>query len=564
MGTVWAGRDELLQRDVAVKEVVPPVALDDPLRAQAGERTMREARAAARILSRSAVTVFDVVEQDGRPWIVMELLSGRTLDDVLREQGPLPPAVVARIGLGVLDALNAAHEVGILHRDVKPANVMFRDADDLSSVVLSDFGIAHFDGDTALTQTGILLGSPAYLAPERARGDVAGPPSDLWALGVTLFAAVEGVSPFLRHGPLESLNAVMADELPPYEHAGPLIPVLNGLLERDPARRMDVITARVLLTEIVERAQPAPASTVPMTAPPSPTLAAPNSGPLPPATPPRGPVTPPSGPWATATTPPAGPRRASGPETGPDGRPLAARAGYRQAPARPAGPSGPAGGPPGSGTAAMPAPRRPEGSRGPRTLLLGAVALVLAGALVAVPLIMRGRNDPGGKPSQASNGQAAQAATKTKQCEPAADGLPKGSYAYKGPGGFDIAVPIGWGWRRKSGDIYLSPKGDSGRSVKIEATKDPKADPYQDWVAQEKSAAQQIDGYKKISVEPLDCDGVKAADWEFTSDDGHVLNRNLLFSDSQGYVLTLSSPEDSWEKDLATFTTMAATFKPGT
>ena len=535
MGTVWAGRDELLQRDVAVKEVIPPVGLDDPLRVQAGERTMREARAAARIHSRSAVTGFDVVEQDGRPWIVMELLSGQTLDDVLREQGALPPAVVARIGLGVLDALNAAHEVGILHRDVKPANVMFRHRDDLTSAVLSDFGIAHFDGDTSLTQTGTLLGSPAYLAPERARGEVASPASDLWALGVTLFTAVEGVSPFLRSGPLPSLNAVLTDDLPPYESAGPLIPVLNGLLVRDPDRRMDAVTARVLLTEIADQATPGAAATVPMIAPPSPTLTA-----------------------------PAGPNTAhgSGPGEGSNagfvGSPMA---GYRQAPAAPAARPGPAGGPPrplGSQTPQLPAPPRPRGSRGPRTVVLGAVALILAGALVAVPLMLR--NNSSGSPEARQPDSANAASGKAKTCEPASSSIPKGYYRYPGPGAFTLALPVTWGWHRKSGKIYLNGSGSSA-SLVIEKLKDAKPDPYPDVLAQAKTAAGDINGYKQISVDSLTCDGHKAADWEYTSDEGRVLTRAVVLSDSEAYVLTWSTSEQAWVQDLATFKAMAATFR---
>jgi hypothetical protein len=542
MGTVWAGRDELLQRDVAVKEVVPPVGLDDPLRVQAGERTMREARAAARIHSRSAVTVYDVVDQDGRPWIVMELLSGRTLDDVLREEGPLPPDVVARIGLGVLDALTAAHEVGILHRDVKPGNVMFRDRHDLTSVVLSDFGIAHFDGDTALTQTGILLGSPAYLAPERAKGHVAGPASDLWALGVTLFTAVEGVSPFLRSGPLPSLNAVLTDDLPPYEFAGPLIPVLDGLLTRDPARRMDAVTAKVLLTDIAGTANPASA-TVPMSAPAAPTLAAPELYPPTSATTPAVPT-----PDAPVTATPVAPVPA-------------ALAGLREAPARSdAAPTAGAAAPPGSGgsgTAAIPAPRE-RASRGPRTILIGAAALVVTAALVAVPLILRSNS---GSPEQQADrpGSASAATVKAKTCGPATSATPKGYYRVRNAGDFTVAVPASWKWKRSKGVIRLSAPGASTTLV-VKPLDDVPSDPFPQVQKDAKAAADEIDGYKEVSLDALACDGNKAADWEYTSDDAHVLQRTLVYPGGSAFSLTWSTPDSSWDDDLETFTTIASTF----
>ena len=179
MGVVWAGHDQLLHRPVAVKEVVPPSAIDDADRVALRARTLREARAAARISADGVVAIYDVVEDDGRPWIVMERLPPRTLEDEIAERGGLPPDEVARIGLTLLAGLRAAHAAGVLHRDVKPANVMFRERPDGRRAVLADFGIAHFDGDAMLTATGMMMGSPAYLAPERARGERATPASDL-------------------------------------------------------------------------------------------------------------------------------------------------------------------------------------------------------------------------------------------------------------------------------------------------------------------------------------------------------------------------------------------------
>src|SRR5689334_9739326 len=211
MGAVWAAHDEVLGRDVAVKEVVPPPTLTGEERRLVRQRSLREARAAARISHPSAVTVYDVVEDDDRPWIVMQRLDARTLADVLREDGPLPLPRVARLGLDLLDALAAAHAAGVMHRDVKPANVMIG-AD--GRAVLTDFGIATLEGDPALTSTGLVIGSPAYMSPERARGEPPSPASDLWSLGATLYTAIEGHSPFQRDGHLPTLTAVIVDPVP--------------------------------------------------------------------------------------------------------------------------------------------------------------------------------------------------------------------------------------------------------------------------------------------------------------------------------------------------------------
>ncbi|MFD3931053.1 protein kinase [Streptomyces sp. NPDC058614] len=235
MGTVWRARDEVLHREVAVKEVRAPVGQTVAQVERMYTRLEREAWAAARISARGVVTVHDVATDDGRPWIVMELVRGRSLADVIGSQGALTPRETARIGTEVLAALRAAHGAGVLHRDVKPANVLL--ADD-GRVVLTDFGIATVEGDSALTMTGELVGSPEYLAPERALGRNPGPASDLWSLGALLYAAVEGRSPFRRTTALSTLRAIVDDELPPPHRAGPLVSVIEGLMRKDPDDRM--------------------------------------------------------------------------------------------------------------------------------------------------------------------------------------------------------------------------------------------------------------------------------------------------------------------------------------
>lgn len=243
MGTVWHGRDELLGRDVAIKEI----DADAPDRELVVGRSRREARLVARLNHPHVVALYDVVEQDGRPWIVMEYVPSRTLAQVVAQDGPLPVITVARIGLEVLSALTAAHAKGIVHRDVKPDNVLLTEN---GRAVLSDFGIAMSDDDSPLTKAGIVVGTPAYIAPERAMGTESDPRSDLWSLGVTLYMAVEGRSPFRRGSGVATLMAVLNGEPRPFTRAGALAPVITGLLHKQPARRWDAARTSSRLREL--------------------------------------------------------------------------------------------------------------------------------------------------------------------------------------------------------------------------------------------------------------------------------------------------------------------------
>jgi tRNA A-37 threonylcarbamoyl transferase component Bud32 len=245
MGIVWRGHDELLHRDVAVKEV-QLTALAMPADAEASyQRTLREARTAARLSHPSVVTVFDVVEAEGSPWIVMELIGGRSLDQVIEEDGPLPPRHAAELGTSLLSALATAHAAGVLHRDVKPANVLVTPE---GHAVLTDFGIATFEEDPVPAHGGMVVGTPGFTAPERVRGHAATPGSDLWSLGATLYTAVEGRGPFDRAGGPAAISAgVAAEDAPRAPSAGPLGPVIDALLCRDPAGRPDAMTAAKLL-----------------------------------------------------------------------------------------------------------------------------------------------------------------------------------------------------------------------------------------------------------------------------------------------------------------------------
>ncbi|MFI1886706.1 serine/threonine-protein kinase [Streptomyces jumonjinensis] len=244
MGVVWHARDEVLARDVAVKEVRAPAGLAPADERRLYRRLEREAWAAGRISHRNVAAVHDVATEDARPWIVMELIRGLTLSEVLEAEGPLPPQRAAVIGAEVLAALSAAHDAGVLHRDVKPENVLIA-AD--GRVVLSDFGLATVAGAAPLTLTGELVGSPEFLAPERALGHPPGPAADLWSLGALLFTAVEGVTPFARSTPLATLRAAVEQELPPSRLSGELAPVITGLLRKEPGERLSAREASRLL-----------------------------------------------------------------------------------------------------------------------------------------------------------------------------------------------------------------------------------------------------------------------------------------------------------------------------
>ncbi|MCW7944946.1 serine/threonine protein kinase [Streptomyces hygroscopicus] len=250
MGLVWRAADQLLGRQVAVKELV----LDPSLSAEEArlqrERTLREARAVAQLRHPHIIVVHDVVEDDERPYIVMELIDGGSLAERIAGRGPVDAREAARIGIDLLGALRRAHGAGVLHRDLKPANVLMEAGTD--RVVLTDFGIAQVAGATTLTESGSFVGSPEYTAPERMSGERTGPESDLWSLGALLCAVLSGESPFRRDSLGGILHAVVVDEIRPPVQAQPILPVVRGLLERDPERRLDAAEAERLLREFLD------------------------------------------------------------------------------------------------------------------------------------------------------------------------------------------------------------------------------------------------------------------------------------------------------------------------
>ncbi|GAA1020340.1 hypothetical protein Aple_099320 [Acrocarpospora pleiomorpha] len=367
MGMVWHAHDVLLDRDVAVKELILPYGLDAAGRQVAHRRMLREARSAARLSHPGIVTVHDVVEEDGRPWIVMELVRAWSLEQAVRQSGPLPVSQVAEIGIRVLDALRHAHAAGILHRDVKPGNVLLT----TDRVVLTDFGIAAIEGDVTITQTGLLMGSPAYIPPERLQGRTITHAADLWSFGATLYAAVEGRPPYEGPDAVAVLGAVLTQEPNRPQRAGVLLPVIEGLLRKNPADRIGAAQVADMLERVLHthgnglRGQSGMPSPAPVEATPMqmlPPLDSP-SGPLPsriietPSGPVRVPYTNPSGGYAMASFQPS----ASDPQLQPPGGydALASTSGMFNAPGTPGGPAGT----PGSGFPAHGAGR--PGTPGP-------------------------------------------------------------------------------------------------------------------------------------------------------------------------------------------------------
>ena len=514
MGVVWHTRDDLLDRDVAVKEVIWPPHLTEGEQQAACRRAVREAQMAARLTHRNVVRIFDIIEEDGHPWIVMELLPYRSLRDLVLEDGTLTPAQAARIGLGILAALRAAHEQGILHRDVKPANILVGPDD---RAVLTDFGIARSTDTPTLTTAGVLIGSPSYIAPERARGGQSEPSGDLWGLGASLYAAVEGRAPFDRDTALASLTAVVTDEPEPAPHAGPLWPVISGLLRKDPAERLDAAQTERMLRGIEHDSAGEPGGLAAMLRE------------APAAVPPAGPFLP-------------GPRRSR--------RPLAALAGLvalaliagtvaalalNRAPRHQAAAQS-------HGTPPVTHPTAPASSR------------PSAPAAATTP-------------STSSPSQASQASPSPASGNIPYGTMPAGYYRFTNPTGFSIGVPSGWQISHVGHYVYINDPANAGVFLLIDQSDQPKADPLADWRQQQAARMSTYPDYHLIRLQSVSYpQAEKAADWEFTYDRSgvivHILNRNVLANAHHAYALYWSVPESDWTADYHYFQAFAATFHP--
>jgi eukaryotic-like serine/threonine-protein kinase len=536
MGTVWRAEDVVLGREVAVKEIVFPHGLPDDEREVLRERTRREARAAARLDHPSAVTVYDVVEQDGQPFLVMELVEARTLAEVVRAEGPLSPQRAAEVGLAVLGALEAAHRQGIVHRDVKPGNVLLTAGGDGAAgrIVLTDFGIATSSGDASITSTGLILGSPSYIAPERCRGQSPGPASDLWSLGATLFTAVEGRPAYDGGDPLATVTAVVTGEHAPFTAAGPLQPVIEGLLARDPEERLDAAGARAQLSAVARDAT-APALAAPAAATASPASAqrADRTAALPVREVEQ----------AAAATAPAAPLR---PTT---------------RPARPVTP-----------------PRRRRSAALPLALaavlvvatLLGGLAL-LSGGLGGDDRTTSAAPTTAPEPTEAASPEPSPESEPSPEAEePEAEverpeGVPADWEQYTHPEqGWTLFHPAGYGVTDR-GTLKQFRDDSSRYTLRVDYTDDPRPSALQAWQEASPGFAQRLNGYQEQRLEQVEFRGWDAADLEFTySDSGadlRVLDRTFVV-DGRAYALYWQVPADRFEASLEEFERLAAAFVP--
>ncbi|WP_371795493.1 serine/threonine-protein kinase [Streptomyces sp. NBC_01718] len=625
MGTVWRAVDETLGRTVAVKELRFPSAIDDDEKRRLITRTLREAKAIARIRNNGAVTVYDVVDEDDRPWIVMELIEGKSLAEVVREDGVLTPKRAAEVGLAILDVLRLAHREGILHRDVKPSNVLISED---GRVVLTDFGIAQVEGDPSVTSTGMLVGAPSYISPERARGHKPGPPADLWSLGGLLYASVEGSPPYDKGSAIATLTAVMTEPLDPPKNAGPLEEVIYGLLARDPEQRLDDAGARALLNDVIHAADkpapvvPPPADSTQVMALPG-RVAAPRSkgasklgeagevardrlrGALRSVR--NAKAAPGAGAGVAVATSASTPAAPPAPRTAPS------------APARPAASSASAAG-------GVP-PQRPGGSSNApvrasitdvvprRTLAIIAVVIVLAVLGTILALSLGGDDKDNGSSGSAKGGTSASAggasadtdkgdaSGKDQGQDPSNDqgegkdkGKGKDDDSGKGsddsgtgsskagdalPDGyrtvtnkqfhFTMAMPKNFTRYRiagsNSGQIYAV--GGGFPRVQIDYNSSPGNDAAAAWNAARGAVAASSDGYRHLGIKKVEFNGYPTvADWEFErTQQGQrirVLNRGFRADDTHGYSIMISCKASEWNgKECRTLRETAfATFKP--
>ncbi|MFH9982634.1 serine/threonine-protein kinase [Streptomyces sp. NPDC017179] len=521
MGRVWRAHDEVLHRTVAIKELTAALYVAESDQEVLLARTRAEARAAARINHSAVVTVHDVLEHDGRPWIVMELVEGSSLADALKERDRMDPAEAARIGLWVLRALRAAHAAGVLHRDVKPGNVLLGED---GRVLLTDFGIAQIEGDTTITRTGEVVGSVDYLAPERVRGHDPGPASDLWALGATLYTAVEGLSPFRRTSPLSTMQAVVDEEPREPRHAGPLAPVITALLRKDPADRPQAAEAEQMLAEAAEGRRPSSAQAyVPTRAaglPPE-TVAYPASGSWPPATPPH---------------------------------PVPAPAATGPVPQHPA----------------VRVPRRR------RTLILVVALAALVGGGSA---LMLQKWDQDRRQDSATSPSTPPPETSTPSTPSptagAAGGLPDGWVRVRDPYGFSLAVPDK-SWQRQVFDeathqVDYTPDGGK-HFIRVAMDDTPDFATGHEHQLDLEQLLQRLVDYRRVTLEAntyRDCPGSR---WEYSwtalakdmpfPGPRHAIEETYFSREGVEYAIYMSSPEEDWARTRQQFQTVLQSWQP--
>ncbi len=603
--TVYRAVDTRLRRDVAIKRVQLLAGQEDA--EQVRTRALREAQASARLNNPSAVTVYDVVEEDGAIWLVMELVEGPSLSEVVADEGPLPHARAARIGLAVLTALEAAHLVGVVHRDVKPANVLIAAGD---RPKLTDFGVATIRDESRVTATGLIVGSPSYMSPEQATGGEITPATDLWALGALLYFAVEGVPPFQAGNALATASAVVHGQPRPQQNRGPLSPLLDRLFTKDPTRRPSAGEVRVTLARVARsdrgrrRPRPSPSADPTMVAPaPAPAgAAAPEAQPVPAeaavraehaSTPTPEPVPASSTPVDTSAG--SAPPIASGPAS-PAGEPSVPAP--DDAPDA-SSPGAPAPAPPGDSTAVQPlptpegpaaAPRTPAEPAGPdapsRVFVLVAAAIVLlvvAGAVAA----LRGDGDgseTAGEPATATTGAdagtEAEAPTDPSTTIPDAtsttpaptttttvgSSLPAGWAPYEDPqGAYTLGVPPGWQVDPTSNPRRIDFRDPAtGAFLRVEWTDQPGPDVAADWRNQAAGFAARDASYAEIGIAPVEYRDYDAALWEFRHGSGETLHTGNLgiITNGKGFALMFRTPESRWAALQPVFEQFKQAFQP--
>jgi eukaryotic-like serine/threonine-protein kinase len=527
MGVVWRATDTLLARQVALKEVDLPRGVDDAEREGLRARVSREARAAARLSHPGVVTVYDIAHDGGRDFIVMELVSAPTLEELVRTGGPLAPERAARLGLLLLDALEAAHRAGIVHRDLKPRNVMVRED---GATKLADFGIASVQGDPRLTVTGLVVGSPAYMAPEQVEAKAVSPATDLWALGATLWFAVEGQPPF-GGGEFETLSAIVSGAPRPPRRLGRLGPVLARLLVKEPAGRATPAQLRPLLRQVASGAGAAGGGV--WTTGTEPSAAGNDAGveKAPDAT-----VVGKRGDVASGDTPPVPSRVRREGDDGPPGRGTAGRRRGRRLPPVPP----------------VPMPGEPVFAGGRRRrirlpVVFAAVAVVLAGTIVWQGVT---RDDPERRPSATTRRPAVPASWRTFQD-------PDGTYR--------LSFPPTWEPTDRGPFIdFTEPGGE--RFFRVQPTTDGLA-PLAAQRSLERSfvARHRDDDYRRLHLGETTFREVAAAEWEFTFlDEGRpTRGYDLTFvAAGRRHAILFQAPADRWAASRDELQAFLAGFRP--
>jgi eukaryotic-like serine/threonine-protein kinase len=565
MGVVWRATDTLLARQVALKEVDLPRGVDAAEREQLRARVSREARAAARLSHPGVVTVYDIAQHGGRDFIVMELVSAPTLEDLVRTGGPLAPERAARLGLGLLDTLAAAHRAGIVHRDLKPKNVMVRED---GTTKLADFGIASIQGDPRLTATGLVVGSPSYMAPEQVEAEAVSPATDLWALGATLWFAVEGEPPF-GGGDFQTMSAIVNGEPRRPHRLGPLAPVLARLLVKHPAGRSTPAELRPLLRQVAsgrgrpaDQAQPGPAdaggsgwraadhweAAATIVGGRGPTAitggtAAPAGagGAVPGGTGAAAAGAGDRGTVASGDTPPVPSRvrRRQGDAGGTVPRASAGRRGGRRLPPVPP----------------VPLPGEPVFSgarrRRPRTpVVLAAVAVVLAGIAVWQGVT---RDDARERRRPAGTSRPA---------------VPAGWRSFQGPDGtYRLLFPAGWTATDRGSFVDLTEPG-GGRFFRVQPTTDGMA-PLAAQRRLERAFVSRHpgDGYRRLRLGPTTFRSLPAAEWEFSFLDQGRLTRgyDITFNAAgRRHAILFQAPANRWTASRDELRAFLAGFRPRT